>query len=127
MQNKFRPKYLNLWILGPKMPINAKASILHRISGFILFISIPFILYILHKSLVSPSFYAAFYGVMANPMIKLIYLALIWAFMFHMCAGIRFLFLDIDKGTKIKTAQMTARLAIIISIILTIILGILIW
>ncbi len=127
MQNHSRPKYLNLATLGLKMSINAKVSILHRISGFLLFLSIPLILYVLEQSLRSESFYTALYGMMANPIVKLIYLILIWAFTYHMCSGVRFLFLDIHKGVEITKAKATAWVVIIISLILTVILGALIW
>ena len=127
MQNKSRPKFLDLSVLGPKMSINAKASIMHRASGVILFLSIPLMLYVLHQSLHSPSFYASLYGVFANPLVKLIYLIFIWAFVYHLCAGIRFLLLDIHKGIEIGTAKKTAGIAIGASIVLTVILGVLIW
>jgi succinate dehydrogenase / fumarate reductase cytochrome b subunit len=58
---------------------------------------------------------------------KLIYLVLIAAFIYHMCAGVRYLFLDIDKGVEVKTAKATAWIVIIVSLILTAILGVLIW
>lgn len=127
MQSAKRPKFLSLPIIGKAMSITAKASILHRISGFLLFLSIPFILFLLQSSLISPDFYTAFYRVGSLVIMKLIYLVLIAAFMYHMCSGVRFLFLDIDKGVNIKTAKITARIVIVLSIILTVILGVLIW
>jgi|SRR6185437_3160697 len=127
MQNTKRPKFLNLLILGRGMSITAKASILHRISGFLLFLSIPFILFLLHQSLISPDFYAAFYSIGSSGVMKLIYLILIAAFMYHMCSGVRFLFLDISKGTAITTAKTTAWIVIALSIVLTVALGVLIW
>ena len=127
MQSKSRPKFLDLFILAPKMSITAKISILHRVSGVLLFLATPFFLYVLHQSLVSPSFYESLYGVIANPVIKLVYLVLIWAFMYHLCSGVRFLFLDKHKGVEIKTAKATAKIVVVISLILTIVLGVLIW
>ena len=127
MQPKHRPKFLNLLTLGPKMSITAKISILHRLSGLLLFLAIPLILFLFSKSLTSPDFYTAFYGVMASHICKLIYIILIWAMMHHMCAGVRFLFLDIHKGIERTTAQSTAWIVIAISLLLTIILGVMIW
>lgn len=126
-QSKSRPKFLDLFILGPKMSINAKASILHRVSGFLLFISIPLILYVLQQSLTSQSFYNTLYGVMSNPIVKLVYIFLIWAFVYHLCSGVRFLFLDINKGVEIGRAKTTAKIVIIVSLILTAGLGVLVW
>lgn len=127
MQNKSHPKYLNLFTLAVKMSITAKVSILHRLSGVLLFLAIPFVLFLLQQSLTNESLYQTFYGFMTNPVIKVIYLVLIWAFLYHTCAGVRFLFLDIDKGVNIQSAKKTSRLVIIISSILTIVFGILIW
>ena len=127
MQTKPRPKFLHLLTLAPKMSITAKISILHRVSGLLLFLSIPFLLYLFSQSLTSPDFYSAFYGVMTSPILKLIYIVLIWAMMHHMCAGVRFLFLDIHKGIERKTAQNTAWIVVIVSLILTAILGVMIW
>ena len=127
MQTKSRPKFLDLLILAPKMSVTAKISILHRASGVILFLSIPLFLYVLEQSLTSQSFYVALYGVINNPLVKLLYLILIWAFMYHLVSGVRFLFLDVHKGVDIHTAKLTAKLVVVISLILTIILGVLVW
>ena len=126
--NKFsRPKFLNLFTLAPKMSITAKISILHRISGVLLFLSTPFLLYILHNSLVSPDFYTVLYGYVTCPLMKMLYLVLIWALMYHSCSGVRFLFLDIHKGIDIKIAKFTAYIVFWVSLILTVVLGLLIW
>ena len=127
MQSKSSIKFLDLFVLGPKMSITAKVSILHRLSGVLLFVVTPFFLYVLHQSLISPSFYNTLYGVIANPIIKLFYVLLVWAFIYHLCSGVRFLFLDIHKGVEIKTAKTTAKIVLIVSLILTVILGVVIW
>ncbi len=127
MQNKLRPKFLNLFILAPKMPITAKVSILHRITGLLLFLAIPLLPYLLHQSLISTSFYNVFYATMASPVIKIIYLIMIFAFTYHLCAGIRFILLDMHKGVHIQKARRTAYATIIISLVITFILGALIW
>ncbi len=127
MQNKARPKYLNLFTLGAKMSVTAKVSILHRVSGILLVLSLPILLYILQRSLLSADFYSVLYGCFSNPIVKLIYLVLIWAFIYHVCSGVRFLFLDISRGVEVKIAQKTARIVIVLSIILTIIMGWIIW
>ena len=122
-----RPKFLSLFTLAPKMSITAKISILHRLSGVLLFLAIPFALYILERSLTEESFYNAFYSFMTNPLSKVIYILLIWAFVYHLCSGVRFLFLDISRGVEIKTAKNTATIVLIISTLITIALGVMIW
>jgi len=127
MQNPTRPKYLNLFTIGLKMSITAKISILHRISGFLLFLAIPFILFILNQSLVRPDFYTTLYGICSSMAMKLVYIAMVFSFMYHMISGVRFLFLDIDKGVEIKTAKATAVIVLLVSIVLSAVLGVLIW
>jgi succinate dehydrogenase / fumarate reductase cytochrome b subunit len=120
-------KFLNLLVLGPKMSITAKVSILHRISGFLLFLSVPFLLYILNRSLTNADFYSVLYGVCSSVYMKVVYLVLLWAFFHHVCAGVRFLFLDVHRGVEVKTAKVTARLVVAVSLICTILVGVIIW
>jgi len=127
MQIQQRPKYLNLFTLARGMSITAKISILHRITGFALFLAIPFILYLLHRSLTNPDSYAAFYAFATQPLLKVVYLALIFAFTYHMCAGVRFLLLDFHQGVAVKTAKKTAWVVLFASMVITVALGVLIW
>lgn len=127
MQQLQRPKFMNLALLGLKMSTTAKCSILHRITGLILFLSVPLLLYVLNRSLVSASFYQVLYGFCSSGIMKVGYILLIFAFIYHLIAGIRFLFLDFHKGISLNQAKLTAKIVIIVSIILTAILGVLIW
>ena len=127
MDKQKRPIYLDLPKLTNKMSITAKVSILHRASGVLMVLAIPFVIYLFQISLTNPQFYASCYNVGSSLIMKLIYLLLIWAIMHHMCAGVRFLLLDIHIGSERLTAQKTARWVLIVSIILTICLGALMW
>lgn len=127
MEKQQRPVFLNLPKLGSKMSIMAKISILHRASGVLMFLAIPFILVLFHESLTNQEFYASCYSVASCPIIKLIYLVLIWSIMHHMCAGVRFLLLDMHRGTERETAKKTARWVLVISLLLTVAAGALIW
>jgi succinate dehydrogenase / fumarate reductase cytochrome b subunit len=127
MEKQQRPVFLNLPKLGSKMSIMAKISILHRASGVLMFLAIPFVLALFHESLVNPEFYASCYTVAACPIVKLIYLVLIWSIMHHMCAGVRFLFLDMHRGAERETAKKTARWVLVISLLLTVAAGALVW
>jgi len=122
---KIRPKYLSLRQI--RLPIPGIVSILHRISGILLFIAIPFLLYLLQGSLSSESTFVAYCNVVRLPIIKLLLLVILWGFFHHMCAGIRFLFLDIHKGVALSTARATAKMVIVISLLLTLIVGALLW
>ena len=127
MNSNKKNKFLNLFILAPKMSITAKVSILHRITGFLLFLSIPIFIYLLNLSLSNNDFYSAFYMNSSTIIAKLFYIGLIFIFVYHMCAGVRYLFLDVHKGIELKTAKKTAWLVIIVSLVITLVLGTLIW
>ncbi|MCX8515243.1 MAG: succinate dehydrogenase, cytochrome b556 subunit [Pseudomonadota bacterium] len=124
---KQRPKFVNLFVLGPKMGITAKVSILHRLSGVLLVLTTPLFLYLLHQSLTNQHFYSMVYSFSQNISVKIIYILAIWAFIFHLCSGVRFLFLDMHKGIEIKTSRISATLVLLISTILTIIVGVILW
>ncbi|WP_348945412.1 succinate dehydrogenase, cytochrome b556 subunit [Chitinibacter sp. FCG-7] len=122
---KARPKHLALWQI--RLPLPGIVSILHRISGALMFAAIPFMLYALEGTLSSAERFAAFKECIAHPVTKLFLLAVLWAYLHHACAGTRFLFLDIHKGTDLKTARATAYVVLAVSLSLTAIIGALTW
>jgi succinate dehydrogenase / fumarate reductase cytochrome b subunit len=127
MDQKARPVYLDLPKLASKMSITAKISILHRISGVLMFLAIPLALHFLHMSLTNPEFYALCSCVISQYVSKAIALVLVWALMHHMCAGVRFLFLDVEVGIQRSTAQLSARIVLVVSLLLTAAIGVMIW
>ncbi len=122
---KERPKHLDLRVI--KQPVPAIASILHRISGAGLFLMLPFLILLFQLSLESPQSFESFRTVVGHPLAKLVLLGLLWAFLHHMCMGIRILFLDLNLGTDLKPARASARAVIVISLALTVILGAQLW
>lgn len=122
---KTRPKYLALGQI--RLPIPGIVSILHRISGVLLFIAIPFLLYLLQGSLSSASDFETYRAVISHPVVKLFLLIILWGFFHHACAGLRFLLLDIHKGIELEPARKTAKVVIGVSLLLTVIVGALAW
>lgn len=122
---KNRPKHLAVWKI--RLPIPGIVSILHRISGALLFVAIPFLLYLLEESLSSKEAFSSHLAVMHHPLTKICLFAVLWAFLHHMIAGLRFLLLDIHQGLALKTARNSARLVLIVSLALTAVLGIYLW
>lgn len=122
---KQRPKHLDL----PKirLPIPGVVSILHRVSGAAMFLAIPFVICLLQGSLSSAEQFQSYKAVVGHPLIKIILLGLLWAFMHHATAGVRFLFLDMHKGTELHTARATAKAVIFVSLALTVIVGAILW
>lgn len=123
--SKQRPKHLNLAQI--RLPLPGFVSILHRVSGAGLFLCLPLLIWLFGSSLGTPEQLEAFRAVHANPLVKLILLGLLWAYLHHFCAGIRFLFLDAHKGVELPAARKTAGAVLIVSLTLTVIIGALIW
>jgi succinate dehydrogenase / fumarate reductase cytochrome b subunit len=119
MTIKKRPKNLDLTTI--KLPLPGKVSILHRVSGAGLFICLPVILWLFSASLSSAETYATFKAVFASLPAKVVLAGLIWAYLHHFCAGIRFLLLDLHIGIDKETANKSAVGVLAVSIPLTLI------
>ena len=122
---KARPKHLNLFQI--KLPVPGFVSILHRISGAGLFLMLPFLLYLLQQSLQSPDSYVLYRALLANLLVKLALLGLLWAFMHHFCAGLRFLLLDLHAGTELARARASSWIVLATSLVLTVLFGAWLW
>jgi len=123
---KPRPVYLDLPRI--RQPIPAIASILHRISGAVLFfVGIPALLWGVQASLASPEAYEAFRGFMARPLVKLVTLVLVWAYLHHLLAGLRHLLMDVHIGLDLKPARQSATIATVGALLLTLLVAIRLW
>jgi succinate dehydrogenase / fumarate reductase cytochrome b subunit len=123
---KRRPLWYNLSPVN--LPLPGVVSILHRISGALLFFLLVWLLYLLDASLTSPERFEDAKRIVAHPLAKLVLLALLWSFLHHLCAGIRYLFLDIHKGIELQTTRAMSAVVLVISLVLTAILGwVLLW
>ena len=120
-----RPKHLALWQI--RMPFSAIVSIVHRISGAGLFLLLPFLICLLDMSLHNQKSFTEFQAIIANPLVKLVLLGLLWAYLHHFCAGIRYLFLDIGKGLELPCARKSAVAVVIVSLALTALIGVKLW
>ena len=120
MTIKKRPKNLDLTTI--QLPLPGKVSILHRVSGVGLFLCLPVLLWLFAASLASPESFATFKAVFASLPVKVVVAGLIWAFVHHFCAGIRFLLLDMHIGIEKDAARKSAAAVLAVSIPLTLIL-----
>ncbi|MCE9633824.1 MAG: succinate dehydrogenase, cytochrome b556 subunit [Methylophilales bacterium] len=116
-----RPKNLNL--LSIRLPINALVSILHRVSGFLLFLVLPLVLWCLQTSFQSTAGFEQVQALLAHPLPKLILLSLAWAFFHHFLAGLRHLAMDVHWGTKLASARITSKLVMFGGLLLTLLLA----
>ena len=124
MNNK-RPKHLALHLI--KFPLPAIVSILHRASGALLFLCLPLLLWSLQYSLRSIETFTLLSGMFLYPLSKLFLLGVLWAFLHHLCAGIRYLMIDMDFGVKLAQARASSKWVLVISLTLTVILGVRLW
>ncbi|HJV74563.1 MAG TPA: succinate dehydrogenase, cytochrome b556 subunit [Noviherbaspirillum sp.] len=91
-----------------RLPLAGIVSILHRISGILMFMLLPFVLFLLDKSLTSEISFEYFKGYTSHWFVKLLILALSWAYLHHFCAGIRHLFMDLHMGLSKDSGRKSA-------------------
>ncbi len=114
-----------------RLPAAGWVSILHRVSGVLMFILLPFIIWMFDKSISSELSFARFtsafnqgLGWLPGWFIKLVVLALIWAFLHHFIAGLRHLWMDVSHTAVTMQFGMTsARVTLVASVLLTLLLG----
>jgi len=121
-----RPVYLNL--VRIRLPLPGLVSILHRLSGLALFfVGLPLLLVGVERSLASPEAFEAFRAALATPWAKIVLIGLVWAYLHHFCAGIRFLLLDVHKGVELRPARQSSLAVLFISLALTLVVGVRLW
>ena len=132
--NKPRPEFRNINAFTDlttyRLPPAGWVSILHRISGILMFLLMPFIVWMFDSSLSSEisydSFTSAFtagLGFVPGWFVKLVALALIWAYLHHMIAGVRHLYMDATHSVTKEFGASSAYVVLALSIGLTVILG----
>jgi len=110
-------------LINYRQPFSAIVSIMHRVSGFLMFVLLPFILYLLQESIRSEISFAHFQGIAAHPFAKLVILALVWGYMHHFCAGIRHLVMDTHVGLDKDSARKTSIVVLVITWVVTIVVA----
>ena len=106
-----RPVYLNL--LRIHLPITGWVSILHRLSGVLLFAALPFGVGALSVSLSGEAGFRQVADTLAHPLVRLFALSLVWAFAHHIFAGLRHLALDAHWGMDLKRARQSSLAALL--------------
>jgi succinate dehydrogenase / fumarate reductase cytochrome b subunit len=97
MPNK-RPVYLNLMQI--RLPIAGVMSIIHRVTGVVMFFAIPLLAWLLSRSLSGPEGFAGTARLFDGLFGALLLLAMLWALLHHLLAGIRYLLLDVEIGVE---------------------------
>ena len=131
---KKRPEFRNINALKDlptyRLPAAGIVSILHRISGFIMFLLLPFIIWLFDTSVSSEYSFARFkaafnvgLGLVPGWFFKLLALALIWAYLHHLIAGIRHLYMDVRHAVSKEFGKSSAVVTLVLSLGLTAVLA----
>jgi succinate dehydrogenase / fumarate reductase cytochrome b subunit len=120
-----RPVFLNLWQI--KFPPMAIVSILHRISGVVLFLFLPLLLWLLHASLLSAESFTALMSLTHTVWMKLLLWILLGAVFSHLFAGIRHLIMDLGIGESLKAGWSSAIFVLVLSVLFIIAAGVWLW
>lgn len=129
-----RPEFRNIHALKDlpsyRLPLAGIVSILHRVSGALMFLLLPFIIWMFDTSVTSEYSYARFsalfsagLGVVPGWFFKLVALALIWAYLHHIIAGLRHLWMDVAHAVSKEFGRNSAVVTLTLSIVLTLVLG----
>lgn len=116
--------------LGYRLPLAGVVSILHRASGLVLFLLLPFIIWLFDVSVTSEISYERFssafiagIGFVPAWLVKLVVLGLIWAYLLHFIAGVRHLWMDMTHSVSKEQGRSSAVVTLVSSLILTVLLG----
>jgi succinate dehydrogenase / fumarate reductase, cytochrome b subunit len=133
MASSERPVYRNIHvsqIVSYRLPLAGFVSILHRVSGALMFLLLPFIVWLFDTSLTSEisfdrftSAFVAGIGFLPGWFIKLVAWALIWAYLHHLIAGVRHLWMDATHSVSLEHGRSSAIVTLAASLLLTLLLG----
>ena len=131
---KKRPEFRNINALTDlpsyRLPAAGIVSILHRISGFIMFLLLPFIVWMFDTSISSEISFAKFsaafnvgLGFVPAVLVKVVALGLIWAYLHHLIAGVRHVYMDVNHAVSKEFGKSSAIATLALSLALTAALG----
>ncbi len=118
---------VNLDIGTIKLPVTAIVSILHRISGVILFAVVAILLWTLDLSLSGEEGFAAVRECLSSPVAKVVLWGCLAALAYHLVAGIRHLIMDMGIGESLEGGRLGARLALVVAVVLMLLAGVWVW
>ena len=101
-----RPVYLNLFKI--RLPVAGMVSLIHRATGVLLFLVLPFAVYLLDLSIESEKSFAEVQQLLDQPMVLILQILVLWSLAHHFFAGIRFLLIDAEIGIDESPARVGA-------------------
>ncbi|MEY3792957.1 MAG: Succinate dehydrogenase cytochrome b556 subunit [Pseudomonadota bacterium] len=131
---KKRPEFRNINALVDlptyRLPAAGFVSILHRISGLVMFLLLPFVVWMFDNSVSSEISFAKFkaafnvgVGFVPGILVQLVALVLIWAYLHHLIAGVRHLYMDAQHAVSKEFGKSSAVVTLVLSLGLTAALG----
>ena len=120
-----RPFYLNL--IKIRLPVAGMLSIFHRISGVLMFIAMPLLVYLLDLSLQGEAGFHRVGELLSHPFSILIQLVLLWSLVHHFLAGIRFLLIDFDIGVGKQQSTNSAWLVFALELVIIALIAVGVW
>lgn len=121
-QKAQRPEFRNIRISDLakyRLPLAGKLSILHRVSGLLMFLALPLVFVLLVAMFKSEAHFSVAHSVLSHPLAKIICLGLIWAIMHHAVAGVRYILIDMHYKVSKEGAHQTALVVMVVSLVLT--------
>ncbi|CAM3633159.1 succinate dehydrogenase, cytochrome b556 subunit [Parendozoicomonas haliclonae] len=123
--NSKRPVNLDLTTI--RLPLPAYTSILHRISGVILFVGIAFLLYGFELSLSNEQGYQQFVAMLQSPIAKFITWGLLTGLGYHLVAGIKHLLMDAGFAESKESGKIAAQVTLVLGVVLSVLAGVWVW
>ncbi|RUO25924.1 succinate dehydrogenase, cytochrome b556 subunit [Aliidiomarina minuta] len=122
---KQRP--VNLELSTISFPASAIASILHRVSGVIMLVTIGLLVWLLALSLSSAEGFMQAQDVFANPLVKFVVWGILTALGYHLLAGLRHIMMELGHWEELKSGNLSAQIVIGLAIILSVLSGVWLW
>ncbi|MFP3873238.1 MAG: succinate dehydrogenase, cytochrome b556 subunit [Thiohalophilus sp.] len=110
-----RPKFLNLFRIH--LPVTGVVSFAHRVSGAVLVLSLPFVVFLFALSLHSEQGFERVSEILQCGWVRLLSLLVLWALFSHLFSGVRFLLLDLDIGMRLAAARASAWLVLALAVL----------
>jgi succinate dehydrogenase / fumarate reductase cytochrome b subunit len=123
--NKTRPVNLDLGTIA--LPVTAKASILHRISGVFLVAAVAVLLFLLDLSLSGEAGFARAIDVLGTPVARLVVWAVLAGLIYHAVAGVKHLLMDFGMGETLEGGLKAARITFAVAAVLIAAAGVWVW
>ena len=122
-----KPRPVNLDLQTIRFPLTAIASIIHRVSGVITFVSVAILLWLLNVSLSSPEGFASAQGTVDSFFVKFVLWGILTALFYHIVVGIRHLLMDMGYFEEMETGIASAKISFAIVAVLSLFAGGLVW